>query len=332
MKILNNLNLRMFDINAHSLRGLNFYKSIVDYRQEMIPKHLDRIKDDKDFVCTLCGGSQGDKFLEYKDIRYVLFRCCDCDAVSPNIDSSSNDYTKSIYDIDSYVEKFMRETHLQYEYRKNKFGKERYEYTIDRLNLSKNSKVLDIGCGAGYYIDVLKDNSIEYKGLEVASHFVDYCTTYHDLNVKSTALDLEPNLHYDLITMFDVLEHLSDPINTFNTINKKLKPGGYCVAYTPNIFSIGYELMREKQNTLLPFEHLCFFNDKSLDFLVKNTGFKVEALEVYGLDIMDYLLMKEYEDDINYTDNLQDMMSLLQAVLDKNKIGNHFRITFKKEF
>ena len=132
--------------------------------------------------------------------------------------------------------------------------------------------------------------------------------------------------------MFDVLEHLSDPIDTFNTINKKLKPGGYCVAYTPNIFSIGYELMREKQNTLLPFEHLCFFNDKSLDFLVKNTGFKVEALEVYGLDIMDYLLMKEYEDDINYTDNLQDMMSLLQAVLDKNKIGNHFRITFKKEF
>jgi hypothetical protein len=46
---------------------------------------------------------------------------------------------------------------------------------------------------------------------------------------------------------------------------------------------------------------------------------------------MDYLLMKEHEDNINYIDNLGEMMSLLQAVLDKYKISNHFRITFSKK-
>ena len=332
MNILTNLKLKIFEINAHSLRGLNFHKGIVDYRKEIIPQHRHRIKKDKDFVCTLCGNNQGVFFLEWKEVGYKLFKCCSCDAVSPNIDTSTDDYVASMYDVDSYVDKFMRETHAQYEYRKNKFGKERYEYTINRLNISANSKVLDIGCGAGYFLDVLKDNSIEYKGLEVASHFVEYCRSYHNLNVDSTSLEEESDEYYDLITMFDVLEHLADPVNTFSVINKKLKPGGYCVAYTPNIFSIGYELMGAKQNTLLPFEHLCFFNSKSLDFLVKKTGFKVETLEVYGLDIMDYLLMKEYEDGINYTDNLKDLMSILQAVIDKDEIGNHFRITFKKIF
>ena len=285
MNILDNLKLKIFDINAHSLRGLNFYKSIVDYRKEIIPKHKHRIKQDKDFICTLCGNNQGNKFLKWEEVGYTLFRCCSCDAVSPNIDVNIDDYTSSIYDIDEYVDKFIRETHNQYEYRKNKFGKERYGYTVDRLNIGVDSRVLDIGCGAGYYLDVLKDNLIECKGLEVSNHLVEYCKSYHNLNVENTSLEGEPDGHYDLITMFDVLEHLSDPVSVFNMINKKLKPGGYCVAYTPNIFSVGYELMGVKQNTLLPFEHLCFFNNRSLEFLVKKTGFKIEVLETYGLDI-----------------------------------------------
>ena len=42
-------------------------------------------------------------------------------------------------------------------------------------------------------------------------------------------------------------------------------------------------------------------------------------------------MMKEYEDNVSYTDNLQEMMVLLQAILDKHKVSNHFRITFKKK-
>jgi len=331
MNILSNLKLKVFDINAHLLRGKHFYKSIVDYREKIIPKHKHRIKRDEDYRCTLCGNNEGEKFLKWDEADYVLFKCSVCEAVSPNIEISEGEYISSVYGVDDYRKKFMRETHAQYEYRKNKFGKERYEYTVDRLNLGRNPRVLDIGCGAGYYIGVLKDNFIEYKGLEIASHFVDYCKTYHDLNVDKSSLESELDGYYDLITMFDVLEHLSDPIDMFNTIYKKLKPGGYCVAYTPNIFSVGYELMGAKQNTLLPFEHLCFFNNNSLDFLVKNTGFEIETLETYGLDIMDYLMMKEYEDNVSYTDNLQEMMVLLQAILDKHKVSNHFRITFKKK-
>jgi hypothetical protein len=89
--------------------------------------------------------------------------------------------------------------------------------------------------------------------------------------------------------------------------------------------------MGSRQNTLLPFEHLCFFNLQSIDYLANQAGLVIHSIETYGLDLMDYLLMKEHEDNINYIDNLGEMMSLLQAVLDKYKISNHFRITFIKK-
>jgi 2-polyprenyl-3-methyl-5-hydroxy-6-metoxy-1,4-benzoquinol methylase len=329
MSIRDNLGLKIFDIDAHSLRGKNFYKSIVDYRNKILPQQLGRIKEDSEYVCTLCSGKSGTLFLEWEE-GYKLFKCSDCGSVSPNIILSDDEYISSVYDVKEYREKFMRETHAQYEYRKNNFGQERFQYTVARLNLNNQAKVLDVGCGAGYYISVLNDKKIKYKGLEVADHLVEYCKSYHNLNVEKTPLEDEEDNYYDLITMFDVLEHLSAPVETFNSVNQKLKKGGYCIAYTPNIFSVGYELMGSKQNTLLPFEHLCFFSTESIEYLANNTGFEVEKIETFGLDIMDYLLMKEYEDGIEYTNNLSDLMTLMQSLIDKYNISNHFRITFRK--
>jgi 2-polyprenyl-3-methyl-5-hydroxy-6-metoxy-1,4-benzoquinol methylase len=330
MHLIKDLALRCFNIKAHDLRGKNFYKSIVDYRKKILPIHKHRIKPISEFVCTLCGSTQGQQFLEWEE-GYALFQCRVCGAVSPNIElNNEKAHKESIYDVEAYREKFMRETHRQFDYRRYTFGKERYQYTVKRLNLSKDARVLDLGCGAGYFISVLSKKGIDYKGLEVTSHLVDYCQTYHQLNVEDTSLEDEPENHYDLVTMFDVLEHLVNPIETFKTVSAKLKPGGYCVAYTPNVHSIGYELMGAKQNTLLPFEHLCFFEKESINYLARKSGFVVEKIEYYGLDLIDYLLMKEYQDNIDYTESLSDMVEMLQGILDKYEISNHLRVTFKR--
>jgi len=331
INLVQKLKLKVFNIDAHLLRGNNFFGSILEYREKIFPLHKNRIQDDEKFQCILCKNNHGKEFLAWEK-TYKLFKCSSCGAVSPNIRLfDEGEYIKSIYDTNDYKDKLIRETHKQYEYRKKTFGTERFQYTVERLGLGQKSKVLDIGCGAGYYLSVLADNKIHYKGLEVARHFVDYCKSHHNLNVANTPIEKEEDNYYDLITMFDVLEHLANPISTLNIISNKLKIGGYCVAYTPNIHSIGYELMGAKQNTLLPFEHLCFFNKESLYHLADKAGMEITKIEVFGLDIMDYLLMKEHEDNVNYIDNIKDMMNLVQSVLDKHEIGNHFRITFLKK-
>ena len=329
MKIIKDLCLEIFDIDARQLRPKNFYKGVNDYRNKILPKHRHLIKKQGDYSCALCKGVKGSLFLEWIE-GYQLYKCNSCGAISPNIDMSANQsYIESVYDNEEYRKKFMRETHDQFAYRKKQYGVERYQYSCERLQLSQDARVLDLGCGAGYYLSVLADKGIEYKGLEVAEHLVEYCQVNHKLNVAPTRLEDEPADYYNLITMFDVLEHLSDPVYLLSTVKDKLKKGGYCIAYTPNIHSLGWELMGSKQNGLLPFEHLCFFNLQSFSYLARESELKIYSIETYGLDLMDYLLMKECEDDINYLDSLGDMVKLLQAVLDKHKISNHFRITFQ---
>ena len=130
--------------------------------------------------------------------------------------------------------------------------------------------------------------------------------------------------------MFDVIEHLADPVAVLSTAVCKLKAGGYLIAFTPNIHSIAYELMGSAQNTLLPFEHVGFFSPKSFNYLASRIGASVHTLEVFGLDVMDYLLMKEFEDGHPYTVQLRTMIPWLQACIDRLGLGNHYRLTLQK--
>jgi 2-polyprenyl-3-methyl-5-hydroxy-6-metoxy-1,4-benzoquinol methylase len=322
--------LKMFDFDPHAMRGLKFFEGILKYRQGILAKNRSRILDRAQYTCALCKGHDGTDLLEWVD-GYLVIRCNNCDYSTANFAvEDAHEHVEEVYASDLYYEKFERETLAHYEYRKNRMGAERYSYIIDRLGLdAKQIRVLDVGCGAGLFLSYLKDRGVSARGLEVFPRAVRFCRE-RGLDVGDTSLADEPNAAYDVIVMFDVLEHLDDPIGLVSTVRQKLKPGGYVVGYTPNIHSVGYELMGSKQNTLLPFEHIGFFSDKSFAYLAQKSGLTVTSVDVFGFDVMDYLLMKEYEDNIPYTDKLRDMMLLLQACVDRLRVGNHFRVTLRR--
>ena len=172
----------------------------------------------------------------------------------------------------------------------------------------------------------MQDNGVDAKGLEVTPDLVGYCKK-RGLNVEANDLADEPDATYDIITMFDVLEHLYSPVDLLEVARRKLKPGGYLVLYTPNIHSLSFELMGAAQNVLLPFEHVCFYDKKSFEHLAQRASLNIHTLETFGFDIMDYLLMKEHEDDYPYTEKLHEMTRWVQAILDKDGVSNHFRLT-----
>ena len=87
--------------------------------------------------------------------------------------------------------------------------------------------------------------------------------------------------------------------------------------------------MGSEQNTMLPFEHVCFFNKKSLEYLAKKTKFKIHSIETFGFDVMDYFLYREFKDNVKYMNKMQEFTNLVQSLLDKENYSNHFRITLK---
>ena len=260
-----------------------------------------------------------------------MIECDTCGYSTANFSTAdSREHVELAYDNDTYTESLEREVIAYFDYRRSRMGKERYEYVFERLGLDPSvARLLDVGCGVGWFLAYLQDQGVACKGLEVNPTAVDFCRR-RGLDAATTPLDDEPDGSFDVITMFDVLEHLDQPVDTLATARDKLKPGGFLVGYTPNIHSVAYELMGSKQNTLAPFEHVGFFNEQSFGYLAKHTGFEVYSVEVFGFDVMDYLLMKEHEDGVAYVAALRDMMLLVQACIDKLRVGNHFRITLRK--
>ncbi len=146
-------------------------------------------------------------------------------------------------------------------------------------------KILDIGCGASYFLDYAGDYVDTIVGTEVSEKLIKRARQ-RKLNVVKFE---EVETVFDIITMFDVLEHLESPVDVFKSLRSRLDAEGV-VTYTPNIESIAYYLMDEKQNTLLSFEHYCFFNTQSLNYLCSHSGYKNINIDYYGWDVMDYLL------------------------------------------
>ena len=324
MKYLNK-KLICNNINAHKLRGDSFFKDTLDENNELLKLYIGNIKQKSNFKCKLCGKDKGKEFLEWKE-GYFLIQCDYCNVVSANIKHTGD----GLYDDDEHYDRSFAQIAEQIEYRKSVFGSERYDYTIKRLKLNPPElNVLDIGCGFGYYLSVLLEKGIHCKGLEVDKQQVKYCKE-QGLNVVSGDINDEKNERYDLIVMFDVLEHLYNPLKYLKSVFDKVKINGYLIAYTPNIHSLSFELMEEKQNLLHPFQHICFYNKDSLQYIADHLNLEIVSIDYFGLDVMDYLMMKEHEDEILYTKKLYKFVNLMQSCLDNLQISNHMRITFKK--
>jgi len=318
---------KIFKLDPYKLRSRDFFKNMLEYRKSTMKKFGKAILSPSHFKCPLCGK---DKKSSYLDLgKYKLFQCNTCSLVSPNINFNKLGNQK-VYDDPAYVKDTTREILDTFQYRKNTYAPERLSYILSRVDIKKrNIKLLDVGCGPGYFISYLADLGIYYKGLEFAEFLVKICKE-KGLNVERNDVSEEKNNSYNIITLFDVVEHIVDPLIFFKILNKKLIKGGHLIAYTPNIHSLSYYLMGSSQNTLLPFQHLCFFNKRSLSYLANKSGFKLESIEYFGLDIMDYFFMKEYQDKISYLSSLKEFISVIQAIVDKQSLSNHMRVVLNK--
>lgn len=100
----------------------------------------------------------------------------------------------------------------------------------------ENKKVLDIGCGTGSFLEKLKDNN-EVLGLEISKSYEPYLIkkriTYKIGDLESNLAQL-PDDYYDLITLWDVYEHLSNPPKILSIVKNKLSRNGIIINWTNN--------------------------------------------------------------------------------------------------
>jgi 2-polyprenyl-3-methyl-5-hydroxy-6-metoxy-1,4-benzoquinol methylase len=143
---------------------------------------------------------------------------------------------------------------------------------LDRV---KPGRLLEIGCGNGSRLNLLKKTGWQVEGQEIDP--VSARIAYDKFGVKiysGSIFDIQLiDNHYDAIILCNVIEHVLNPIEVLNKCRNLLKSGGAIFITTPNAGSIGLKLFKKNWRGLEPPRHIAVYTRHSLKALMTNSGF-----------------------------------------------------------
>lgn len=138
-----------------------------------------------------------------------------------------------------------------------------------------SGRLLEIGCGTGWYLKIMRDWGWDVIGIEPDSSAVAKGRTLYGVEVIEGTLEQKPfpEAHFDAIVMRHVIEHLPEPETTLQECLRILKPGGMLALATPNGQSLASRWFgRYWRGATAPW-HLYLFSPRSLRRLLAKCGF-----------------------------------------------------------
>jgi SAM-dependent methyltransferase len=139
--------------------------------------------------------------------------------------------------------------------------------------------VLDVGCASGLFLEQLERGGWTGTGIEPSLALCDYARDQMDIRVNVICGTLEssgfPPSLFDVVTLWDVLEHAPKPVDFVRASSVPLKPGGYLVLNVPYIDSSTAQFLGSRWPLLVP-EHLNYFSRESLSHCAEAAGLTVE--------------------------------------------------------
>jgi len=197
--------------------------------------------------CVVCGDERLIKRL--KSFGGALVKCTECGLVFRNprpTYETIREYYKESYSNIFYEEKI--KTH-----RKKIF----LHFLANAIKSKEGGRLLDVGCGYGEFLKLAKDKGWEVYGVELSNDACQYVQNKPGLNIFCGELKEAsfPKDHFDVVTLWNVLDHTINPLEELLEIKKILKPGGFLFIRVPNFLfqekAFLFSLLLEKYSRLL---------------------------------------------------------------------------------
>jgi SAM-dependent methyltransferase len=163
----------------------------------------------------------------------------------------------------------------------------RYHELLDKFEpYKKTGKILDVGCGIGYFLNEAKNRGWKVYGTEYTDHAIEICES-KGIEMKQGKLNITDfNLEeFDVITSFEVLEHINNPMEEIGNFIQLLRTGGLVYLTTPNFNSVLRFKLKEKYDVITYPEHLSYYTPKTLRFAFNKNGFKTKKIETTGISL-----------------------------------------------
>lgn len=311
------------DIDVHIMRPRGFLERETEWARESYQKVVDGSGFTDVKNCPVCKG----------EIRSVLFSkftidICRCSACGHGYASQVPANVSDVYSDANYLDQSLEATNSEAEYRKKRFYDERV--TLIKQFCDGN-RLLDVGCGTGLFLEVAKKQGFEVYGQELGKGMAEWTRTTFSIPVWDEPVEqIDTGVRFDAITIFDVIEHVTDPVMFVLAVKRLLADNGVIIVLTPNLDSCALSIMKEKSQIVCPPSHLQYFTMASMKEMARRTDLALEYLVTNGIDLAD---MKAYY-DLVHEDCLaracEHLYQMLQPVVDAANSGNHFKAVFRK--
>lgn len=151
-------------------------------------------------------------------------------------------------------------------------------------NLRQTNKILDVGAGNGFFIQEAIESGWQGFATEYTPEAVTLCRA-KGATAHQGDLDTAPFAEgsFDIITAFEVLEHVLNPLELMRNVARLLRPNGMFYLTTPNFNSISRHILGPQWHVIEYPEHLFYFTPKTLRNMAKRAGLAVEWSKTDGL-------------------------------------------------
>jgi len=206
--------------------------------------------------------------------------------------------------------------------------KERFSGYLSKIHkYASGKKLMDIGCSTGNFLAVAEKKGFEPFGIEYFQEAVDKGRAFNNLNIRQGIFEeIAPQIintgkKYNVITMWETLEHMLFPNDVIRHCNQLLTKDGIVAITVPNFNCLQVRLLREQSNHCLGGPgnpgHMNMFTEATLKTILTQNGFSVVHFKTEGgssfADILNYLSLN-FNNISTYGSSLRHVNSQQKAV------------------
>lgn len=222
----------------------------------------------ENIFCCVCGNIDPEKFhLVYQKPRFAVTECQTCShQFIPAYYRQRIDYGQYKND---QVYQAVKEGNNWVKIQRHKL---RFQFIRKFI---RKGRLFDLGAGWGHFMLAGKELGYDVYGIEIAEQPYRYCVNELKLPVDHIDFyDMDKTARFDLVTMWDVLEHIDHADRFLSRCNEVTKPGGYLFLQVPQIDSS--IARREKDNwKMMGLDHVNYFSKKTITRILENAGYEV---------------------------------------------------------
>lgn len=280
--------------------------------------------------CRLCGNTTSNQRYSLREMmmgtreQFAYFQCAECECLQiETIPINLADYYPEGYN------GFSGPRDRLFVGLKGAFRKARYEASLfpnkglnrflkpvlsadqyqllGQLNLTKTTRILDVGCGTGAYLYPLYELGMtNVHGIDPFAGPIEYPNGYR---VEKTFVQ-EMDGQWDIILFNHSFEHIPNPLESLEAVTRLLAPGGVCIIRIPTVSSFAWHHYRENWFQLDAPRHLFLHSIKSMTLLGEQAGLPLSDI-IYDSDRAQFIISEKYKKDIAMYEPLPEPQSFL---------------------